>query len=94
MSEKNEKSDLDDDDEDEKKKDPEKTKLDMADGVPHMRGMNRKQTLERRYRDQGKEIDREQEEKDNKKKKEKSGVNEKAVDCLYFGLMCCECSIQ
>lgn len=63
---------------------------DIADGVPHMRGLNRKQTIERRYRDQANEKE------SNKKVKEKngSGMNEKAVDCLYFGMMCCECTIQ
>lgn len=72
------------------KKEPLK---DMADGVPHMRGLNRKQTIERRYREQ--DIDKGGPKKKKGKEKDgKSGLNEKAVDCLYFGLMCCECTIQ
>lgn len=82
--------------------DDEKKKLDMADGVPRMRGLNRKQAMERNYRDhelnlkggdKGKEAD-EQDEHDKKKKAKKTGMNEKVVDCLYVGLTCCECAIQ
>lgn len=71
---------------------------DNPDGVPQMRGLNRKQTLERSYRDQAKEgLDlKGGDEKSTTatKKKKNTGMNETAVDCLHFGLMCCECSIQ
>lgn len=88
----------DQDDDDEKK--GGKCKQDIADGVPHMRGLNRKEAIERNYRAQekhlGKDADPLDKKKAAKKKKEKvkTGMNEKAVDCLYVSLMCCECSIQ
>lgn len=77
--------------------DMKKEKLDMADGIPHMRGLNRKQTIERSYRDQEKDMNGKGKEMNGKKAgkgEKKTGMNEKAVDCLYVGLMCCECSIQ
>lgn len=85
------------DEDDVKKSDPEKLKLDMADGVPHLRGMNRKESLERRYRDQGKDEKFQEAIKgktEKNKKPQKTGMNETAVDCLHFGLMCCECTIS
>lgn len=69
----------------------EKCKLDRPDGVPHMRGLNRKLTIERNYRDQAEGKDKV---KDKDKQKGKTGMNEKVVDCLYVGLTCCDCSIQ
>lgn len=87
-----------------KEKNNDPSKLDMADGVPHMRGLNRKQAMERNYRDQDKgkqngavrdkKLDQENNKKNKIKGKEKTGLNEKVVDCMYVGLMCCECSIQ
>lgn len=74
------------------KKDP--SKLDMADGVPHMRGLNRKQAIERNYREKEGLENGNGKHKDKKKNKDKTGMNEKVVDCMYVGLMCCECSIQ
>lgn len=104
LAEKDEKHPITADDvDDELKKDPEKCKEDMADGVPRMRGLNRKLDLERRNRDKAKDIqqERDDQEVDDKikklkkdKDKKKTGMNEKAVDCLYVGLMCCECVIQ
>lgn len=69
-------------------------RLDMADGVPHMRGLSRKEALERNYREQTKGVNGMQDKKNKKGDTKQSGMNEKAVDCLYVGLMCCECSIQ
>lgn len=99
MFEKGEKdANIDEDDNDD---DDFKKKLqDNPDGVPQMRGLNRKQTLERSYRDQAKEghdmkgADEKSTTSSKNKKKKDTGMNETAVDCLHFGLMCCECSIQ
>lgn len=66
----------------------------MADGVPHMRGLNRKQAIERNYREKEGLENGNGKHKDKKKNKDKTGMNEKVVDCMYVGLMCCECSIQ